>query len=158
MSSMAPSEQAGVVQTTLRKRNDWLIVEGTMASQKQTLGSKINSLREKAGLSLGQLAEASGTTKVTILRLERDEFAQPRPDKLTAIAKALDVDPAVLLKLAGYANKENLPSIAPYLRTKYGGVIPADKLKEMSEYFEQVAAEYSADKKQPTKRRTKGGR
>jgi transcriptional regulator with XRE-family HTH domain len=128
-----------------------------MTTRKQTVGTKLKALREKAGLSLGQLAEASGVNKVTILRLERDEFTRPRAEKLTALAKALGVDPVQLLTAAGYAPKEALPTFKPYLRTKYGGVLPPDKLRELSDYFDQLTADFGADPKQPKPRRTKGG-
>jgi transcriptional regulator with XRE-family HTH domain len=128
-----------------------------MAVPKQSLGTKIKALREKADLSLGQLAELSGVNKVTILRLERDEFTRPRAEKLSALARALGVDPAELLGAAGYASKEALPAFKPYLRTKYGGVLPAKQLKELMEIFDQIEAEYGDEPTRPKPRRTKGG-
>jgi transcriptional regulator with XRE-family HTH domain len=104
-----------------------------------------------------ELAERSGVPRPTILRIERDEFARPRAEKLVALAKALGVDPSELLKAAGYAQKEALPSFKPYLRTKYGNVLPADKLKELSDYFDEIAAEYGTDAATPKSARPKGG-
>jgi len=128
-----------------------------MTARKQTVGTKLKALREKAGMSLGQLAEASGVNKVTILRLERDEFTRPNADKLIPLAAALGVDPAELLGAAGYAPKEALPNFKPYLRTKYGGVLPPDMLRELNDLFDQMTAEYGAEPKQAKSRRTKGG-
>ena len=53
--------------------------------------------RQRAGMSLARLAQATGMSKTYLLRLETDQEANPSLDVLTRIAQALDVTVADLL-------------------------------------------------------------
>jgi len=101
-------------------------------------------LRQQAGLSMSELAEASGIDKASVSRIERGEFQKPKEETLTAIAKTLGVDPTDLLSAAGYANPSTLPSFRPYLRTKYGH-LPPNKLAELEAIFRRIADEQPND-------------
>jgi transcriptional regulator with XRE-family HTH domain len=53
------------------------------------LGQHLRTRREELGLSTRQLSAQAGVNDVTIVRIERGEFAAPRPDKLSRLADAL---------------------------------------------------------------------
>jgi len=72
-----------------------------MAVDARALGARIAQLRDLRGLSLGALAEqAGGMAKSYLAKLERGEVENPGLRTLSAIAKALDVTVADLLKKA----------------------------------------------------------
>jgi transcriptional regulator with XRE-family HTH domain len=83
------------------------------------LGKLLRDRREELGLSTRRLAEISGVNHPTIIRIERGDFATPGPDKLKALAKALDLNLADLWNVAGYGSDTDLPSPVRYLRAKY---------------------------------------
>lgn len=55
------------------------------------LGDKIKDLRKKKGLTLEELAEKIGSGKSYIWEIENKGVKRPSAEKLTLIAKALDV-------------------------------------------------------------------
>ena len=61
------------------------------------LGRRIRSYREKAGMSLADLAEASSVSKAYLFRLETEDGMNPSLDVLTRIGNALEVTVAELL-------------------------------------------------------------
>jgi transcriptional regulator with XRE-family HTH domain len=54
-------------------------------------GARIKELRTQKGLTLDQLAQATGSAKSYIWELENKDPPRPSAEKLSAIAKALDV-------------------------------------------------------------------
>lgn len=62
-----------------------------------SLGRKVNALRRKKGLSLDQLAQATGSSKSYIWELENKPVARPSSEKLNRVAQALDVTSEFLL-------------------------------------------------------------
>lgn len=56
-----------------------------------TFGKKIKELRTKKGLTLDQLAAATGSSKSYIWELENKDPPRPSAEKLAAIAAALGV-------------------------------------------------------------------
>jgi transcriptional regulator with XRE-family HTH domain len=66
-----------------------------MALQRRTMadkfGARIKELRTEKGLTLDQLAQTAGTAKSYIWELENKDPPRPSAEKLSAIAKALDV-------------------------------------------------------------------
>jgi transcriptional regulator with XRE-family HTH domain len=69
------------------------------------LGAKIKELRKKKGLTLEQLAEKIGSGKSYIWELENRGVKRPSAEKLTLIAKALDVTAEYLIN-----NEQTEPS------------------------------------------------
>jgi transcriptional regulator with XRE-family HTH domain len=86
----------------------------------QELGGLLKRERERAGLTVRQLADAAGLVPSTLSRLETGFIATPRPDHLQRLARALRVDVEELYAVAGYLEPGSLPELRPYLRTKYG--------------------------------------
>jgi transcriptional regulator with XRE-family HTH domain len=76
----------------------------------------------------------TGVHHSTISMLERGTIALPRPDKLTRLARALDLDPADLLTLAGYQPADNFPGLPVYLRTTT--TLPDEAIAELNGHFE----------------------
>ncbi|WP_437299551.1 PTS sugar transporter subunit IIA [Sorangium sp. So ce426] len=62
-------------------------------------GAALRLLRVEAGLSLRTLAQRIGVSSAYLSRVEHGHDAIPTPDRLTAIAGALELPPAVLLEL-----------------------------------------------------------
>lgn len=94
------------------------------------LGNYLRQAREKQGLSTHKLSDRAGINQASIVRIERGEFGNPDPDKLTAIAAALDLDPAEVLTRAGYPVPAELLEPTTYLRTKFRD-LPHDQLASL---------------------------
>ena len=62
----------------------------------ETLGSRINRARREAGLTLADVAAVLGVSKPTVWAWEKGK-ARPLPERLEAIAAALNVAPDILL-------------------------------------------------------------
>jgi transcriptional regulator with XRE-family HTH domain len=86
----------------------------------QQLGGLLKRERERAGLTVRQLADAAGLVASTVSRLENGFIATPRPDHLQRLAGALEIDVEELYAAVGYLTEGALPELRPYLRTKYG--------------------------------------
>jgi transcriptional regulator with XRE-family HTH domain len=65
----------------------------------ESFGERIRNKRREAGLTLDQLAEASGCSKSYIWELENKNPPRPSADKLASIAKALGTTSDYLLAL-----------------------------------------------------------
>lgn len=61
------------------------------------LGAKIKRLRREAGITQAVLSERTGLFKTHISRIECG-IANPTLDAIVAIAKALEIDPGLLLR------------------------------------------------------------
>ena len=62
-----------------------------------SLGRKVNSLRRGKGLTLEELAQATGSSKSYMWEIENKPVARPSAEKLTRIAEVLEVTPEFLL-------------------------------------------------------------
>jgi transcriptional regulator with XRE-family HTH domain len=61
------------------------------------IGDKLKDLRTQRALTQQELADKAGIGKNTVNRIERND-TEPHMSTLRKIAKALDVDPATLVK------------------------------------------------------------
>lgn len=86
-----------------------------------------------------ELARRAGTNKTTITRLEMGRI--PKPETLQAIAKALDLPPRELLASANYLDPDDLPSMTPYLRTRYGYLSDSARA-EIAQSFRDIQKKY----------------
>jgi transcriptional regulator with XRE-family HTH domain len=91
-----------------------------VTSDLQQLGSLIKRERERAGLTVRELADAAGLVASTVSRLETGFIATPRPEHLQKLAQALGIDVEELYVTVGYLTPGALPELRPYLRAKYG--------------------------------------
>jgi transcriptional regulator with XRE-family HTH domain len=66
------------------------------------LGEKIRELRDELGMSQAQLSVQGGLSQGYLSQLENDEVQNPSAAVIFGLAKALHVDPRVLMQAAGY--------------------------------------------------------
>lgn len=118
-------------------------------SRSTKLGGTIREAREAKGLSTHKLAEAIGTTHSYIHKLEAGWFQTISPENIQALSKALDLDPQDLFALAGYRVPEGLPTLVPYMRTKYGEDLPEEAFQELSSYFDYLQNKYGGEPGRP---------
>lgn len=90
-----------------------------------TLGGRLEEARRDAGLSLRQLAQATGIPMSSINRLLKDEVERPSPANLVRLAKVLELNPSELFTLAALP----FPDLDDLLRTGYG--LPEDAIAEI---------------------------
>lgn len=76
-------------------------------------GATLRLLRLDAGLSLRQLAAEIGVSSAYLSRVENGHDQAPTPDRLVAIAHALEVQPTLLLELADRVG----PFVSSYLES-----------------------------------------
>lgn len=117
-----------------------------MSRQKGATSSQfsefIRSRRQELGLSLGQLEQRTGLHNSRLSRWERGLEMPDRPERLAALAQGLEVPTADLYAVTGIDLPEELPTLRPYLRSKYGAALPEAALSEIAHYSDQVAARY----------------
>src|SRR5260370_9527736 len=111
-------------------------------SRSKALGVRGREAREAKGWSLRQLAATVGMAHSFIRGVERGRYRTAYTDKLTALARALDIPPEDLLTLSGYRVPESLPSFGPYLRSRYGEDLPEAEIAHLADYFELLRAKY----------------
>jgi transcriptional regulator with XRE-family HTH domain len=109
----------------------------TKPNEHITLGHYLEEARAEAGLSLRQLAAASGVHVSSVNRLLKDEVDEPSPEHLVSIAEALDVSASDLFVLAGLPIPKELPSVDVMLRAEYG--LSAEGLKEAKRQIAAIA-------------------
>jgi len=63
-------------------------------------GATLRMLRIDAGVGLGELAERIGVSTAYLSRVEHGHDPVPTPDRIVAIARALELPPIVLLEIA----------------------------------------------------------
>jgi transcriptional regulator with XRE-family HTH domain len=105
------------------------------------LGSYLKASREAAGLSTRALGTKAGVNDSTVVRLEHGLRNGPRPDVLTKVATALNIDVADIFALAGYAIPTQLPGLAAYLHLKYG-YLPQPAQDELVTYLRHLHTRY----------------
>jgi transcriptional regulator with XRE-family HTH domain len=87
-----------------------------MAPTAGAFGERLRRERAKAGLSLAQLADASGISKPYLVRLE-NEPSNPSLELLARLAEALDVTVADLLGGPRFQVDEEALAVPPLLRS-----------------------------------------
>jgi transcriptional regulator with XRE-family HTH domain len=106
------------------------------------LGDFLRARREKAGLSMTQMAERLGISRPQLGRLERGESEHPTPTTLSKIARCLDVPLEDLYALAGVMLPTDLPDLCPYLHAKHPDW-PNLVITELDDYCDFLKRKYS---------------
>ena len=106
--------------------------------QAKRLGTYLREARQAKELSARALGELTDINDATIVRFENGHFSAPAPDKLARIAEALGLRLADVFALAEYASPTDLPSLTPYLRTKYGD-LPDEAREAIEKYAARIA-------------------
>lgn len=107
------------------------------------LGKILAEARASKGYSARELAERIGAHHSTITMLEKGIIEQPRTDKLTKLARELDLDPTDLLTLAGYNPTDKLPAFGVYLRSTTR--LPDQAIDELENYYTYLREKYGAE-------------
>ncbi len=115
-------------------------MESNAPETPKTLGQMILQARERAGLSLRNLEAITGISRATLNRLELDQVDDPSADTLLRLADALELNSDDLFILLGYEPSTDLPSLTPYLRSKYH--LPPSALAEASEALRGILEKY----------------
>ena len=89
-------------------------------------------------LSLPQLEARTGIHQSRLNRWERGLEQPRRIERLSALARGLEVPVADLYLLVGMELNTELPSLRPYLRSKYGKSLPPAARQQI----ERIAAQY----------------
>lgn len=108
------------------------------------LGNYLRHRREQLGWSARRLGRLSGLNYQTVTRIEQGEFDRPGPDKLKAMAEALDLDLTDVWAIIGYDTANELPAPLPYLRAKYRD-LPEDDLDALSRDVARVLRAHGID-------------
>lgn len=112
------------------------------------LGSYIKEHRIAREMTGRELARQIGVDTAYLVRLERGEYRSPRGDILAKTAVALGVPMNDLYALAGYIVPTDLPSLRPYLRTRYRQ-LSDDAITAVDAYFHDIAAKEGIDPNGP---------
>ncbi len=115
----------------------------------ETLGVYIQQARERAGLSLRNLEAITGISRPMLNRLEHDQIDNPSPDVLLRLAEALELDSDDLFAFVGYRPSAKLPSLAPYLRSKYQ--LPPHAIAEASDALRDILDKYDGTREDDIK-------
>lgn len=108
---------------------------------RQNLANIIRVRRQALGLSASEVARRAGIAKGTVTRLELGEIANPQTDSLRTIADALQIPLTNLLAASRVLRGSDLPTLQPYLRTKFKDM-PEDAVIEIEKHFRDVAARH----------------
>jgi transcriptional regulator with XRE-family HTH domain len=109
------------------------------------LASAIREARERAGLSLRQLAPLIGLDYSVLSRIEAGKVARPSPEILQNLAEVLGLDASELLAFVGV--KANLPEPKVYFRRAYG--MTEDEAEEAEAVIAQLRAHRGQSNKNP---------
>jgi len=102
------------------------------------LGDKIRELRDRMGLTQGQLAECASVSQGYLSQLENGDVKNPSAAVLLRVAQAMDIDPDDLFEAAGYPTVRTLrqtyqgyeSTIDPDL-LRYLGRLPRDRQRRL---------------------------
>ncbi|MFH5207857.1 helix-turn-helix domain-containing protein [Antrihabitans sp. NCIMB 15449] len=109
--------------------------------QIDTIAQLIRTTREQQGLSTAAVAKRAGINVSSLWRIEEGQRANPKAEVLQAIGHALGIPTSDLFAAAGWVPRTELPTIRPYLRTKYGE-LPADAVAEIEAHFDDIARKH----------------
>lgn len=101
------------------------------------IGIKINERRRGKGLTLEQLAEATGSSKSYMWEIENKDVARPSAEKLDRIATALDVTADYLMDATTTQPTEEVQDRAFYRKFQKADPVVKDKLKKILDVLDE---------------------
>ena len=120
----------------------------TTEGNNQKLGDYIKTRRLARELDIPTAAELAELNGSYWRKLEAGKYFTPAPRFLQAISRVLGCPLEDLYSLAGYTPIEALPTLSPYLRTKYPG-LPPEAVADLQKWFELQRAYYDIPADQP---------
>jgi transcriptional regulator with XRE-family HTH domain len=109
---------------------------------KQAIAHILRRKREALGLSATQVARRANLDPGTVTRIELGQINEPTPASLKAIAAVLDIPTSDLFVVADWIPRDELPSLLPYLRSKYGD-LPEQVVAELEGLIDRVRLDRS---------------
>ncbi|MFH5227299.1 helix-turn-helix domain-containing protein [Antrihabitans spumae] len=109
--------------------------------QSQILAELLRSKRTELGLSASETARRAGIQPSTLTRLELGQIAAPTATNLRALGTVLGITSADLFATVGWMPEGELPSMTPYLRSKYRNM-PPEAIAEIEQHFAKVAKDH----------------
>lgn len=111
------------------------------------LGQHLRQARETLGMSAVQVADIAEVSDSNIIRIENGKLKNPTAETLAKLAHALNLSVADIFERAGFMTGADLPTMAPYLRTKYD--MPPEALEQIERYAKRVAKKHGIDMNGP---------
>jgi transcriptional regulator with XRE-family HTH domain len=105
------------------------------------LAEMLMTRRRDLGLSAREVARRADIDVGVVIRLERSENPRPRLENLKAIGEVLGIPAADLYTTADALPAGQLPSLRPYMRTKYRQ-LPDDALAEVESFVKELRRKY----------------
>ena len=104
------------------------------------LPTTLRTRRKQIGMTIPRLASLTGMAHSTYRRIESGEVTAPSPERLTAIAAALDMPASDLFVAAGWLSPRDMPTLRPYMRTKYN--LTAEAAAALDAEFNEIGRKY----------------
>lgn len=104
--------------------------------QAQQLGTLIAKARQRKGLSHRALATQLGVAYGWLADLESGHFRDPAPDRLAAVAEALDIAPGRMDRVTRGAVSRGLPAPGTYFRAKYD--LTPEQIERVERYVRRL--------------------
>ena len=109
--------------------------------QTKQLTTVLKQRREEAGLSNNEVARRAGVDAGTVWRIEQGMIASPKAESLQAIGEVLGISASDLFATVGWMPSKDLPTIRPYLRSKYRD-LPPEAVAEIEAEFDAIAKKH----------------
>lgn len=109
--------------------------------QTQQLTAILRRKREEAGLSNAEVARRAGVDVGTVWRIEQGMIASPKAESLQVIGEVLGIPTSDLFATVGWMPSTELPTIRPYLRSKYRD-LPPEAVAEIEAEFDAIAKKH----------------
>jgi transcriptional regulator with XRE-family HTH domain len=109
--------------------------------QTNQLADVLRAARKQAGLSVPEVSRRAGVDRGTLWRIEHGKNAKPMAKTLIAIGEVLGIPSGDLFAIAPWASAHELPTIRPYLRTKYRD-LPPEAVSEIEAEFDAIARKH----------------
>lgn len=116
-------------------------------SKNPELGEFLRSRRQSLGLSLDDVADASGLHRSYWSKLESGQYEAPAPKHLQTVGRVLNLPIEDLYALCGYAIPERLPSFKGYLRSTTN--LSAEAIRQLEIYMGFLRQYYEIPDDQP---------
>lgn len=125
------------------------------AQPSPSLGATVRKYRERAGLSIRQLAAKAGVHYAYLSRVENGTYEKPAADVLQSVANVLNIDPAKLLRFIGVKPSTKLPGPKVYFRRAYG--LTASEAQEAAARVDDIIRDLRDHQRNSNNKQSKGG-
>ncbi|MFI6168926.1 helix-turn-helix transcriptional regulator [Nocardia sp. NPDC051052] len=111
------------------------------SKENEALRKVLSERRQALGISTYEVAKRAAMRDSTYWRIETGASASPRVEKLLTIARVLNISCTDMFTSIGWLPSGELPSLLPYMRTKYCELPPA-AFEEIEVYFAGLTEHY----------------